>query len=161
MVELDDSLRKQIEEIVSAYPQRQAGMLPVLHLMQERFGAISDDVIRTTAEVLGVSAAKVYGVITFYTLFKRPWEGKHVIWVCSTLPCALQGSEKLYDLLKDKLKVDETGTTPDGLFTLKKQECLGACEKAVCVQVDDEYHFNVTPEVIDKILDEIRAKEQK
>lgn len=160
MLQLDAELRKQIDEIIARYPVRRAAMLPILHLFQERFGSISDEVIQSVAEILEVPPAAVYGVISFYVLFKRPWEGRHVIWVCATLPCALAGAERLYDHLKEKLKVDETGTSPDRLFTLKKQECLAACDRAVCVQIDEDYYFNMDPGKIDRIVDELRAREK-
>lgn len=161
MLEIDEALRKQIDSILRRYPQKQAAMLPVLHLMQEEFGSISDDAIRAAAKVLEVPPAMVYGVVSFYTLFKRPWEGRHTIWVCSTLPCALKGAKRIYEHLKEKLHVDEKDpTTSDRVFTLKKQECLAACEKAVCVQIDDDYHINVTPDMLDGIVDALRAQER-
>lgn len=157
MLEVDEALRKQIDEVLARYPERRAGMLPVLHLLQERFGSVSDDVIRLAARILDVPPAKVYGVVSFYTLFKRPWEGRHTVWVCSTLPCALLGAKAIHEHLRRKLRVDRDGTSPDRLFTLKKQECLGACDQAVCVQIDDDVHFRVTPEKLDALLESKRA----
>jgi NADH-quinone oxidoreductase subunit E len=158
MKELTAEAQRRADWIVSRYPVRQAAMLPILYLLQEVYGSVSDEAITHAAKLLQVPPATVYGVLSFYTLFKRPWEGKHTIWVCSTLSCALAGSEKLFDHCRAALGVRKDQTTPDKLFTLKKQECLGACDKAVVVQIDDDYYFNVTPEVIDKIIDDLRQK---
>ncbi|HLG43245.1 MAG TPA: NAD(P)H-dependent oxidoreductase subunit E [Planctomycetota bacterium] len=159
MLEIDAALRKEIDQILARYPAKEAGMLPVLYAMQNRFGSISDDVIDATAKVIDVPPAKVYGVISFYTLFKRPGEGRHTIWVCSTLTCALMGAKRVHQHLCDKLRVDKSGTSPDRLFTVKKQECLAACDRAVCVQIDDDYHYNVTPAVLDGLIEAIRGQE--
>jgi NADH-quinone oxidoreductase subunit E len=160
MVEIDESLRKEIDQILSRYPVKEAGMLPVLYALQSRFGAISDEAIEVAARTLDVPPAKVYGVLSFYTLFKRPGEGKHTVWVCSTLTCALFGAKRIHRHLCERLKVDKNGTSPDRLFTVKRQECLAACEQAPCVQIDDDYHYKVTPEMLDGLIEALRAQEK-
>lgn len=159
MRELSVDAQRRVDWLLTRYPVRQAAMLPILYLLQDVYGSVSDEAIVHAAKIIGVPPATVYGVLSFYTLFKRPWEGKHVIWVCSTLSCALGGSERLFDHCQAKLGVRKDGTTPDRLFTLKKQECLGACDKAVCVQIDDDYQFNMTPDAMDRIIDDIRDRE--
>jgi NADH-quinone oxidoreductase subunit E len=156
MRELGPSVRKRIDQLLTRYPVRQAAMLPVLHLMQEVYGSISDEAVEQTASILQVPPAAVYGVVSFYTLFKRPWEGKHTIWICATLPCALGGAERVFDRCKKILGVEKDGTTADRLFTLKKQECLAACDKPVCVQIDDDYYFNQSPETIGPLIETLR-----
>lgn len=157
---LSEDRRKELDHLFSRYPTRQAAMLPVLYLMQEEYGSLTDDAIHHAAELLDVSPAKVRGVASFYTLFRMPWEGRHTIWVCSTLSCALRGSERVFDHLKETLGVRAGGTTKDGFCTLKKQECLGACDYAPVVQLDDEYLLNVTPESIDRAIENLRRREK-
>jgi NADH-quinone oxidoreductase subunit E len=157
MKELAEPVQKKIDWVVSRYPIRQAAMLPILYIMQEVYGSISDDAILHASKILQVPPATVYGVFSFYTMFRRPWEGKHTVWVCSTLSCALAGSEKLFDHCRAKLGCKKDGTTPDRMFTVKKQECLGACDKAVVVQIDDDYYFNQTPESLQAVLQKVRG----
>lgn len=159
MKELTAEQQKRVDWLLSRYPVRRAAMLPILYLMQDVYGSVSDDAVVHCSKIIECPPATVYGVLSFYTLFKRPWEGKHVIWVCATLSCALGGAERVFDHCRAVLGVNKDGTTSDKLFTLKKQECLGACEKAVVVQIDDDYYFNVTPDVMDKIIEDIRERE--
>jgi NADH-quinone oxidoreductase subunit E len=107
------------------------------------------------AAELELSPAHVFGVLTFYTHYRRPGDGKYLLQVCSTISCALRGSRDIAAYLEKRLGIEPGQTTPDGKFTLKKVECLGSCGTAPVVQINETYHENMTPEKLDRILDSL------
>ncbi len=149
---------RELEAILSRYPNKQAACIPALHLCQAaNENWISPEVITFVADRLGLSTAHVQGVVTFYTLFNRERPGTHQVWVCRTLSCALRGSDKILGHCKKRLKVKEGGTTKDGKVTLRTAECLASCGTAPMMQVDKTYYENLTLEEVDKILDQLVA----
>jgi len=148
---------KEFEQIVARYPNRQAAVIPVLHLCQDQEGWISDDVMQWVAEQLHVPAAHVKGVVTFYTLFNQRPVGKHQVWVCRTLSCALRGSEQILHHCEKRLGIHPGETTSDGKVTLRTAECLAACGGGPMMQVDREYHENLTIAQVDRILDKLTS----
>jgi NADH-quinone oxidoreductase E subunit len=146
----------EFEKIVAKYPQKNAAMLPVLYLAQKEFGYISPEVMEYVAEIMGVSVARVLGVVTFYTMFNMKPIGRHHIQVCRTLPCALAGSERITAAIKDKLKINVGETTPDRRFTLSEVECLASCGTAPMMQINDDYYENLTEKSVGEILDRLK-----
>jgi NADH-quinone oxidoreductase subunit E len=156
---LDPEHLGQVEQIVGRYPNKQAACIPVLHLCQVQNGGwISEDVIGYVASLLELSAAHVMGVVTFYSLFNRRPVGKHQVWVCRTLSCALRGSEELLRHCQERLDIHPGETTADGRVTLHTAECLASCGSAPAIQVDDEYHENLDIPAVDRILDRLLAE---
>lgn len=145
----------EFEKILARYPNRQAACIPVLHLCQDEQGWISDDAVRWVADRLGISAAHVKGVVTFYTLFNREPPGKHQVWVCRTLSCALGGADRILHHCEKRLGVHAGETTKDGKVTLRTAECLASCGTAPMMQVDRDYHENLSIEQVDAILDRL------
>jgi NADH-quinone oxidoreductase subunit E len=154
---LSDDREKKLAELLGRYPTKMAACIPLLHLCQEQNGWISPDVIDFVAARLDLSAAHVQGVVTFYTLFNQHPVGKHQVWVCRTLPCALRGSGAILEHCKKKLGIGEGETTADGAITLRTAECLASCGTAPMMQVDKDYYENLTLERVDEILDALRA----
>ncbi len=154
--EFSEKTRKKIDGIVARYPQKQAAILPLLHITQQEFGCISPDSEKRIADILGVKPIRVREVLTFYTMLNREPVGKYHIQVCSNLSCSLLGAEKLVDYLKEKLGIEPGQTTKDGKFTLSLVECLGACEQAPCIMVNFDYFGNLDKKKIDKILDGLK-----
>lgn len=150
--------RRKFDELLTRYPKKQAALLPALRLAEEQANEVSFDAMAYIAGLLDLSPAKVLGVFTFYTHYRRPGTGKHLIQVCATLPCALRGAEAVFDRFSEVLGVKKDETTKDGLFTLKKVECLASCGTAVCAQINDDYWENITPEKVPGIVDELRKK---
>ncbi len=146
---------KQLEEILSRYPNRQAATIPVLHLCQEQNGWVSDEIIAWVAERLGTSPAQVKGVATFYTLFNKEPVGKHQVWVCRTLSCALNGADDVVHHCENRLGIHVGQTTPDGKVTLRTAECLASCGTAPMMQVDRDYYENLSLREVDAILDRL------
>ncbi|WP_044247034.1 NADH-quinone oxidoreductase subunit NuoE [Chondromyces apiculatus] len=145
----------EFEKILSRYPNRQAACIPVLHLCQEQHGWVSDEVIQWVADRLGLSSAHVKGVVTFYTLFNQQPVGKHQVWVCRTLSCALAGSDRILHHCEKRLGIHAGETTKDGKVTLRTAECLASCGTAPMMQVDKIYHEDLTIEQVDAILDRL------
>src|SRR5688572_19990618 len=156
-MEFTQAVLSEFESICSRYPKREAALLPALRLLERECGSISDDGMKYVAKLIGVAPAKVFGVVTFYTHYKRAGEGKYQIQVCATLPCALRGGIDLYRHLSKSLGLRAGETTPEGLFTLKKVECLANCDKAPCLQVNEDYFDRVTGDTADRMIERMRS----
>ena len=151
---------RELTDILTRYPAehgRMAACIPLLHLCQEQEGYISQDVILFVANRLDLSPAHVQGVVTFYTLFNTEKVGKHQVWVCRTLPCALRGAGSVLQQCEKHLGIHAGQTTPDGKGTLRTAECLASCGTAPMMQVDKEYFENLTPERVDEILTKLQS----
>ncbi len=155
-VEFSQETLKRFGEIVGRYPKKDAAMLPVLYLAQREFGYLSPEAIEYVAELMEVSPARVYGVVTFYTMLNMKPIGKYHIQVCRTLPCALVGAEKITTLLKAKLGIQAGETTPDGKFTLSEVECLASCGTGPMMQINDDYYENLTQGKVEEILGSLK-----
>ncbi len=151
---LNAEQNQRLEQILSRYPNKMAACIPVLHLCQDANASwVSDDVIEFVAKKLDLPTAHVKGVVTFYTLFNQKPVGKHQVWVCRTLPCALRGAYDVIEHCEKRLGIHCGETTPDGKVTLRTAECLASCGTAPMIQVDRDYHENLTRESLDRILD--------
>lgn len=156
---LSEDRQRELREIVSRYPNKMAACIPVLHLCQDaNDNWVSPEVIQFVADELGLSTAHVQGVVTFYHLFNQEPPGKHQVWVCRTLSCALSGSEAILSHCEKRLGVKAGHTTKDGKVTLRTAECLASCGSGPMMQVDKAYHENLTPDAVDKILDALQKE---
>lgn len=154
---LNTEQQQRFDEIVARYPNKQAACIPVLHLCQSANGKmISDEVIQFVAERLELSAADVLGVVTFYSQFNTTKTGRHEVWVCRTLSCALRGADEVLATCQRRLGIGVGETTADGAITLKTAECLASCGTAPMMQVDERYYENLTTSEVERILDELR-----
>lgn len=147
---------QKLTEILTRYPTRMAACIPLLHLCQEQNGWVSEEVVSYVSNRLDLPPAHVQGVVTFYTLFNKQPVGRHQVWVCRTLPCALRGSEGILHHCEKKLGIKPGETTADGAITLRTAECLASCGTAPMMQVDTQYHENLSTEKVDEILEKLR-----
>ncbi len=154
--QLTPEREQKLTDLLGRYPTKMAACIPLLHLCQEQEGWVSPEVIEFVAARLELSAAHVQGVVTFYTLFNQKPVGKHQVWVCRTLPCALRGAGELLHHCEKRLGIHAGETTSDGAITLRTAECLASCGTAPMIQVDKDYFENLTPEKVDAILDGLR-----
>ena len=154
---LSQDRERKLAEILERYPTKMAATLPLLHLCQEQNGWISEEVVDYVSKRLDLSPAHVKGVVTFYTLFNQHPAGKHQVWVCRTLPCALRGAGDVVKQCEKRLGIKVGETTPDGKVTLRTAECLASCGTAPMMQVDKDYHENLTLKRVDEILDKLRS----
>jgi NADH-quinone oxidoreductase subunit E len=147
-----DGLLRRIDELCARYPKTEAALIPLLRLVQEETGCLSPEEEGFVARRLGLKPMRVREVVTFYTMLSRRPLGKYHIQVCSNLSCSLLGAAALLDHLKTRLGIGVGETSADRKYTLTTVECLGACDRAPCMMVNDDYHTNLSPAEADRIL---------
>lgn len=156
MVKLSEENLKRIEELRKRYPTSQALLLPVLWIIQDQEGYISEESMKYVAALLEIPFGHILGVVTFYTMLQKKPIGKYHIEVCTNISCMLRGSDKILQHLEHRLGIHTGETTPDKKWTLSEAECLGSCGTAPMFAIGDEYYENMTIEKIDKLLDALR-----
>jgi NADH-quinone oxidoreductase subunit E len=147
----------ELRAIGARYPEPRSGLLPMLHLVQSVEGRITPEGIEACAEVLGITAADVSGVATFYTMYKRRPVGDYHVGVCTNTLCAVMGGDSIFQRLKDHLDVGNDETTDDGKVTLEHIECNAACDYAPVMTVNWEFMDNMTPESAVRLVDDLRS----
>ncbi len=155
-MKLTRELKEKIDSIVAKSETKQSALIPVLREIQNAEGYLTNESMEEAAKILGLTPANVQSVATFYTMFFRKEPGKHVVWLCRTLSCALKGAEQAEHHMCEKLGVHTGGTTSDGKITLMEAECLASCGTAPVMLVDDDLVENLTKEKIDRIIEELR-----
>jgi NADH-quinone oxidoreductase subunit E len=150
----------KFDENVKCYPpeQRQSAILYALYLAQGQQGYLTGAAMQHVAEQIGCTAADVEDVVSFYTMFFTKPVGKYVVNVCRTLSCALLGAERITEVLSHTLGIKPGETDSTGTFTLLEVECLGACDRAPVVMVNDHWHERLTPEHAARFVDDLRAR---
>ena len=161
-VEFSETALQKATEIVNRYPEgnRKSALIPLLHLAQNEFGGyLSVEAMDYVARFMNLQPIEVYEVATFYSMFNLKPVGRFLLEICHTGPCAIRGAENLIDTLKMKLGVEVGETTPDGMFTLKRVECLAACGYAPMLQCGERfYEFLDSQEKVQALLDELRNR---
>ncbi len=153
---------KDADEVLKANHYDKARLVPILQQVQEKYKWLSSEMIAYIARAVGLPAARVYGVATFYTHFALTPKGKHVIKLCDGTACHVKGSMNVLDALRTKLGLKEKqNTTDDMMFTIETVSCLGACGLAPVIVVGDDVHGQVKPGQIPGIIDDVLAQEQK
>ena len=155
--QIDDTTRAELVEIAARYPQARSGLLPMLHLVQSAQGRITPEGIEACADVLGITAAEVSGVATFYTMYKRKPVGDYHVGVCTNTLCAVMGGDVIFERLKEHLGVGNDETTDDGKITLEHVECNAACDYAPVMTVNWEFMDNMTPQSATQLVDDLRS----
>jgi len=153
---LDEKTYSELGEIAARYPQARSGLLPMLHLVQASEGRITPEGIEACAEILGITAAEVSGVATFYTMYKRRPVGDYHVGVCTNTLCAVMGGDVIFERLKEHLDIGNDETTDDGKVTLEHLECNAACDYAPVMMVNWEFLDNMTPESAVDLVDDLR-----
>jgi len=151
--ELSEAERHEIEHEISHYPDPRAASIEALKVVQKYRGWVPDDAITAVAAMIGIPAAELEGVATFYSLIFRHPVGRHVIKVCDSISCHLTGYEELRDAFIQMLGIRYGETTRDGRFTLLPICCLGACDRGACLMIDDDLHGPVEPRDVTKLLE--------
>ena len=153
-------IQARFDAIAKRYPpeHRRSAILPALHLVQEQQGYITGNAMTFVAGQIGCTPADVEDVVSYYTMFFTQPVGKYVLYVCRTLSCALCGAERLTEALEEKLGITAGHTDPTGTFTLLEVECLGACDRAPVVMVNDDWHECARPEDAAALVDALRER---
>lgn len=154
-------LEQRFQRLVNQYPWKRSALIPLLLYAQDEVGYLSDEVISDIAKRVDLTELEVRNVISYYSLLRTKPAGKYVIQVCTNISCMLRGAEEVFEHCSKRLNIDHKQVTHDGTFSLEEVECIGACSWAPAVQVNYDFHLNVTPEKMDKILDDYEKKTQQ
>ena len=152
------ALAARFDRLVTTYPLRRSALIPMLLYAQDEVGYLSEAVISEVAARIGITELDVRDVITYYSLMRTAPAGKYHVQVCTNISCMLRGGNELLAHCKQRLSIGNKETTPDKLFSLEEVECIGACSWAPAVQVNYDFHENLTAESMDKILDDYRSR---
>ena len=155
MSRLAPEFEKRAHDLMALYPQRRSALLPLLHVLQEQDGHLTEDGMEHLAELVGLLPAEVLSVASFYDMFKREPVGRYVLGICTNIACMLEGAEELLHHAEERLGVKDGGTTPDGLFTLEEVECVAHCDKAPCLQANYRYFGPLANEDFDQLVDDL------
>jgi len=147
---------QRFTEMLTHYPSKRSVLVPTLLYVQDEVGYLSDDAIAEIAQRLELKELDVRNVITYYSMLTMRPRGKYNVQICTNIACILRGADDLYHHCQDKLGIRHKQTTPDGQFSLEEVECIGACSWAPAMQVNYDFHENLTADKIDTILDGLK-----
>ncbi len=157
-MQFSPELEQRFQKLVSQYPWKRSALIPLLLYAQDEVGYLTDEVISEIARRVELTELEVRNVISYYSLLRTKPAGKYVVQVCTNISCMLRGAEEVFDHCREKLGVDHKEVTRDGTFSLEEVECIGACSWAPAIQVNYDFHLNVTPQKMDAILDQYSNK---
>jgi len=152
------ALAARFDRLVTLYPLRRSALIPMLLYAQDEIGCLTDEVIREIALRVQITELDVRNVISYYSLLHTAPRGKYHVQVCTNISCMVRGGNELLEHCKQRLGVGHKQTTPDKLFSLEEVVCIGACSWAPAVQVNYDFHENLTPESMDKVLADYRSR---
>jgi NADH-quinone oxidoreductase subunit E len=153
-----EQFESRFAEMLTHYPTKRSVLVPTLLYAQDESGSLSDEVIKEIAGRLELTELEVRNVISYYSMLTTHPRGKYNVQVCTNIACLLRGADELFEHCETKFGVKHKGTTADGLFSFEEVECIGACSWAPAVQVNYDFHENLTTEKLDNVLDEYRRK---
>jgi NADH-quinone oxidoreductase subunit E len=157
-MKFSDQFESRFSEMLTHYPTKRSVLVPTLLYAQDEVGFLSDEVISEIARRLELTELEVRNVISYYSMLTTKPRGKYNVQVCTNIACLLRGGEELLEHCEKKLGIGHKGTTADKLFSLEEVECIGACSWAPAVQVNYDFHENLTPEKMDEVLAEYKNK---
>ena len=157
-MKFSDEFESRFGEMLGHYPTKRSALVPTLLYAQDEVGYLSEQVVAELAQRLDLTELEVHNVISYYSMLTTSPRGKYNVQVCTNIACMLRGGEELLEHCERRLGVGHKGTTPDGLFSLEEVECIGGCSWAPAVQVNYDFHENLTLDKMDKVLDEYKKK---
>ena len=147
----------RINKEIAKYPLKKPAVMATLYIAQEQNGFISYEVMKEVADVLGMTAEEVLGVVTFYTMYHQKQMGKYHIQVCTNVSCMLRGGYEIWNQVKDKFGIDHMGVTADQKFSLEEVECMGSCGTAPMIAINEDYYENLSKENVEELLDSLKG----
>jgi NADH-quinone oxidoreductase subunit E len=158
-MKFSDQLESRFADMLTHYPIKRSVLVPILLYVQDELGYLTDEAIEEIAGRLALTPLEVRNVISYYSMLRTKPAGKYNVQVCTNISCLLRGGEEILEHAKKKLGVAQNkGITPDGVFSVEEVECIGACSWAPAMQVNYDFHENLTPEKVDEILEAYRTK---
>lgn len=158
-MKLKDSSKKSILDLQKLYPKKRSALIPALHLAQTEYGYLPVEIQQEVADLFGLDLNEVQSVVSFYDMFFEKPVGKHLIHVCKNISCMLRGSDNLLENLCTRLKVKPGETSENGEFSVISSECLGACDRAPMLLVDDQVYGPVKEGDLEKIIEESKKRQ--
>ena len=151
-------LEAKFEKMLASYPagRTRSAVIPMLLFAQDEIGQVTNELVEEVARRCGVTPLQVDEVVGYYSMLHRERLGKYHIQVCTNISCLLVGGEELLEHAKERLGIGNKEVTPDGLFSLEEVECMGACSWAPAVEVNYDFHHFVTPEKLDRLIEDLR-----
>lgn len=153
MTPFSEGLEEKFRALMARYPARRSALVPMLLYAQDELGHVSPEAIRRIAELVGESEMAVREVIGYYSMLRLEPAGRYHVQVCTNISCLLRGGEELMEHCQKRLGIGNRQTTADGVFSLEEVECIGACSWAPAVQVNYDFHQELTAERLDQVLD--------
>ena len=150
-------LAARFDHLITLYPVKRSALVPMLLYAQDEIGYVSEAAINEIAARLDLFDLDVRNVLSYYSMLRTQPAGKYNVQVCTNISCMLRGGYQIYDHCKEKLGIGHKGVTPDGVFSLEEVECIGACCWAPAIQVNYDFHDNLTPAKVDQILADYRS----
>src|SRR5215469_16872523 len=157
-MKFSDEFEQRFAEMITHYPTKRSVLVPTLLYAQDEVGYVSDEVVSQLARRVALTELEVRNVISYYSMLTTKARGKYNVQVCTNIACMLRGGEEILEHCQQRLGIGHKDTTADGLFSLEEVECIGGCSWAPAVQVNYDFHENLTPEKMDSVLDEYRKK---
>ena len=154
---LSDALKARFDQVIARYPVKRSAIVPLLMFGQDEIGYVSEELVEEIARRVEVGPIEVIEDIGYYSMLHRKPIGKYNFQVCTNISCLLRGGEEILNHCSKRLGIGHKQTTPDGLFSLEEVECLGACCGAPAMQVNYEYYEDLTPEKIDKLIEQLKS----
>ena len=156
-----NELESRYKDMLTHYPIKRSVLVPMLLYIQDELGYLTDEAIHEIGQRLDISDLEVRNVISYYSMLRTKPAGKYNVQVCTNICCMVRGGEEIFDHCKKKLGVGHKGVTPDGVFSLEEVECIGACSWAPAIQVNYDFHENLTPEKVDEVLESYAKRERQ
>ena len=157
-MQFSEELEQRFQRLTTQYPVKRSALIPMLLYAQDEVGYLNDEVIHEIGQRLDLSDLEVRNVISYYSLLRTKPAGKYHVQVCTNISCMLRGAEEVLEHCEKRLGIGHKEVTPDGLFSLEEVECIGACSWAPAIQVNYDFHLDVTAEKMNKILEDYRRK---
>ncbi len=157
-MKFSDEFEKRFAEMATHYPTKRSVLVPTLLYAQDELGYLTDEAITEIAKRTELTELEVRNVISYYSMLRTKPAGKYNVQVCTNVSCLLRGGEEILEHCKEKLGIGHKGVTADGMFSLEEVECIGACAWAPAMQVNYDFHENLTDEKVDEILETYRSK---
>jgi NADH-quinone oxidoreductase subunit E len=156
-----EQLEARYSDMLTHYPIKRSVLVPMLLYIQDELGYLTDEAIHEIGQRLDISDLEVRNVISYYSMLRTKPAGKYNVQVCTNICCMVRGGEEIFDHCKKKLGVGHKGVTPDGVFSLEEVECIGACSWAPALQVNYDFHENLTPEKVDEVLESYAKRQEQ
>ncbi len=150
-------LEQKFQQLLARYPLRRSALIPMLLYAQDEYGFLSKEIIAEIAGRLELTVLDVEGTISYYSMLRKKPAGRYHVQICTNISCMLRGGDTLFEYARKKLGIGHGEVTPDGLFSLEEVECIGACAWAPALQLNYDFHHEISPQRLDQLIHELET----